>query len=103
MTSRHSPPWRARSQSGSWWRKGPGSAILYWRGYAKPVLQASRRSRPIRVQALYHGAGRRIGFLPVDAPVFQLFQRDRHAGHGAAHEGAGAHDAEIAVEVFELG
>ena len=52
---------------------------------------------------LQHGLGRGIGLLQVDAPVFQLLERDRHAGHGAAHEGAGPHDAEIAVEIFDLG
>ena len=52
---------------------------------------------------LQHDLGRDIGFLQVDAPVFQLFERDRRAGDGAAHEGAGPQHAEIPVEVFDLG
>ena len=52
---------------------------------------------------LQHRLRRGIGLLQVDAPVFELLERDRHAGDRAAHEGAGPHDAEIAVEIFDLG
>jgi dienelactone hydrolase len=51
----------------------------------------------------HHGFGRRVGFLQVDAPIFQLFERNCGAGDRAAHERAGAHDPEIAVKIFELG
>ena len=57
----------------------------------------------LRVQPLHHRLGRGIGLLELDAPVFQLLERDRHAGHGAAHEGARPHDAEIPVEKLDLG
>src|SRR5579862_2447384 len=53
--------------------------------------------------ALRHGRGRGIGFLQVDAPVAQLLERNGDAGHRAAHEGAGAYHAEIAVEIFDIG
>ena len=52
---------------------------------------------------LQYDLGRDVGFLQVDAPVFQLFKRDRRAGDGATHEGAGPQHAEIPVEVFNLG
>jgi len=44
-----------------------------------------------------------IGFLQIHAPILQLFERDRYAGHRAAHECAGPHDTEVAVEIFDLG
>src|SRR5262245_20638022 len=53
--------------------------------------------------ALEDRIGAYIGLLQVDAPVFQLFQRDRDPGDGAAHERARPHDAEIAVEEPDLG
>ena len=67
--------------------------------------KAGRRSalEPLRVMALQHGLGRRIGLLPIDAPVFQLFERDRRAGHRASHECAGPHHAKIAIEISDLG
>src|SRR5690606_7887548 len=42
-----------------------------------------------------------IGFLALDAPVFELVERDRLAGDGAAHEGAGALHLEIPVEIAD--
>src|SRR5664279_4253114 len=56
----------------------------------------------LRQQALQHRLRRGIGLLPIDAPVFELLERDRHAGHRAAHKGARPRDAEIAIEVFHL-
>src|SRR5882757_4381387 len=55
------------------------------------------------LQPLQHDLGRGVGLLQIDAPVFQFFERDRHAGDRATHEGAGPGDAEIAIEVFDLG
>lgn len=51
---------------------------------------------------LQHGFRRRVGFLPVNAPVFQLIQRNVFAGDGAADVGAGRGHAKIAVEIFDL-
>ena len=39
----------------------------------------------------------------IHAPIFQLFQRDRHAGHRAAYECAGPHHAEVTIEISDLG
>ena len=46
--------------------------------------------------------GRNICLLALDAPVFQFLDRDRRASHRAAYEAAGAHHAEIAIEIFHL-
>ena len=46
--------------------------------------------------------GNRIGFLQVDAPVFQLVERDPHVGDGAAHIGPGRDHAEIAIQILHL-
>jgi len=43
---------------------------------------------------------RRIGFLQIDAPVFELFERDWHAGYRTADKRTGPNHAEIAVEIF---
>ena len=64
---------------------------------------AGRLFRALRLAPLQHRLRRGIGLLQIDAPVFELLERDRHAGHRAAHKGAGAHHAEIAIEVFHLG
>src|SRR5277367_5293770 len=56
-----------------------------------------------RTLALQHRLRRRIGLLKIDAPVAQFLERNRRAGHGAAHEGAWPHDTEIAVEIFDFG
>src|SRR5262245_33511993 len=52
--------------------------------------------------ALQDRLGGRIGFLQIDAPIFELLKRNRHPCHSAAHEGTWPHDAEIAIEVFYL-
>src|ERR1700730_10282161 len=52
---------------------------------------------------LQHGFRIDVGLLQVNAPIFQLFERDRQAGHRATHEGTRPHDAKIAVKVFDLG
>ena len=51
---------------------------------------------------LQDGLRRGIGFLQINAPVFELLKRDRNAGDHTAHERAGAHDAEIAIKVLHL-
>src|SRR5579871_5902884 len=52
---------------------------------------------------LEHGFRRGVGFLAVDAPVFQLFERDTNARDGATHISARRDHAEIAVEILHLG
>src|SRR3954451_6856344 len=56
-----------------------------------------------RALAVYHGFRRSIGLLQVDAPVLELFKRNGLPGHRATHIGAGAHHAEVAVEIFDFG
>ena len=46
--------------------------------------------------------GTRIGLLQIDAPVFQLVERDPHVGDRAAHIGSGRDHAEIAVQILHL-
>jgi hypothetical protein len=43
-----------------------------------------------------------VGFLALDVPIFQLFERDRLPRHRTAHIGAGAAHLEVAVEIFDL-
>src|SRR5258708_40094104 len=57
----------------------------------------------LRVQAGHHRLGRGVGLLRLHAPVFQLLERNRDAGYGAAHEGARPDDPEIAVEKLHFG
>ena len=52
---------------------------------------------------LQHRLRRDIGFLQFDAPVPELFKRNGKTGDGATHERARPYDAEITVEVFDLG
>jgi len=52
---------------------------------------------------LQHRLGRGVCFLQIDAPIPKLLKRNSSTGHGTAHERAGAHDAEIAIQVFDLG
>src|SRR5260370_15734167 len=51
---------------------------------------------------LQHGARQRIGFLQVDAPVFQLIERNPRIGHRAAHIGPRRDHAEIAIQILHL-
>src|SRR5262249_2714043 len=53
--------------------------------------------------SLQHGFRIDVGLLQVDAPIFQLFERDRQASYRAAHEGTRPHDAKVAVEILDLG
>ena len=55
------------------------------------------------MEASEHRLGGGVGFLQLDAPIFQLVERNRLAGDRAAHEGARADDAIIAVEIAKLG
>ena len=71
------------------------------------VVHLHRLLEPEAPSSLAHGAGERgfgagIGLLPLDAPVAQLLERNRDARHRAAHEGAGADDAEVGVEEANL-
>ena len=54
------------------------------------------------MKALEHRFRAYIGLLPLNAPIFQLLERDRRAGDRTAHEGAGAHDAKISVKITDL-
>ena len=77
--------------------------------FRQMILQAVKRQRDVRFPRvavrvpLQHRLGRGIGLLQVDAPIAQLLERNRHAGHRAAHERTRPHDAEIAVEIFDIG
>src|SRR5688500_10815324 len=53
--------------------------------------------------ALQRHRGADVGFLPRDAPVFQFVERNGLAGDRAAHEGAGAGDLEVPVEIADAG
>src|SRR5262249_56272470 len=53
--------------------------------------------------ALQHRLRVGVWLLEVDAPIFELFERNRYAGDGAAHESARSDDTEISVEIFDLG
>src|SRR5579872_7564585 len=52
---------------------------------------------------LQHRLGGGIGLLPIDAPVFQLFERDRCPGHRTTHIRARSDHAKIAIEILDLG
>ena len=49
-----------------------------------------------------HGLRRRVGFLPVHAPVFQIVQRNVLTGNCTAYIRARRRDTKVAVEVFDL-
>src|SRR5262249_60174493 len=77
-------PWSLRKRmncAGSCWQSYEAER-LFWR----------------RAKTLQGRLGRRIGFLQIDAPVFELFERDRHAGYRTADKCTGPNDSEIAVE-----
>src|SRR6476646_5207738 len=73
------------------WMNCAGSC---WQSYAAERL--FRR----RAKTLQDRLGRRIGFLQIDAPVFELLKRNRHAGYRAADKCTWPNDAEIAVKIF---
>src|SRR5205823_14556514 len=52
--------------------------------------------------AFEHRLGIRISLLQLDVPIFELLERDGHAGDRTTHEAARLDDAEIPVEVFHL-
>lgn len=58
--------------------------------------------RAQRAVTLQDGIGRGIGFLQVDTPVFEFFQRDCDAGDGTANECTRPHHAEFAIEIFDF-
>ena len=60
-------------------------------------LPPGRRKMPLE-----HRLGIDIGFLQIDAPVLELLERNRCAGHCAAHERAGTDHAKVPVKIFEL-
>ena len=51
--------------------------------------------------ALERGGGVDIGLLQFDAPIAEFIQRNGAAGDGTAHEGAGCHHLDLAVEDSE--
>src|SRR5687767_14684855 len=65
-------------------------------------LSAALRPRR-HAEALQHGLRRDVGLLALDAPVFELVDRDRLAGDGAAHVGARPDDTDVRVEIFDQG
>src|SRR5262249_13093005 len=56
-----------------------------------------------RAHSLQDRFQRGVRFLQIDAPIAKFFQRNRYAGHGAAHERARPYHTEVAVEIFDLG
>jgi hypothetical protein len=69
-------------------------AGLCWQSYEAERLFCRR------AKALQDRLRRCIGFLQIDAPVFELFERDRHSGYRTAYKCTGPNDPEIAVEVL---
>ena len=53
--------------------------------------------------ALQRSGGVDIGFLQLDAPIAELIQGNGAAGDGAAHEGAGRHYLDLAIEIAKFG
>src|SRR5260370_212036 len=51
---------------------------------------------------LQHGRGNSIGFLQIDAPVFQFVERDPRVGDRAAHIGSWRAHSEIPSHIFHL-
>ena len=49
------------------------------------------------------GGGVDIGLLQLDAPIAELIQGNGAAGDSAAHEGAGRHHLDLAVEIAKFG
>src|SRR5215813_11960687 len=97
----NSPPGCGRSPSGSCSMMMRRSSRSCASGL--PPRAGGLPPDPVREMAPQHGLRRHVGLLQIDTPVFELFERDRRAGHGATHEGAGPQHAEIAVEVLDLG
>jgi hypothetical protein len=64
---------------------------------------AASSARPLGMQALQHRLRTGIGFLQLDAPVFELLEWDRRAGHCTTHEGSRPDDAKITIEILDLG
>src|SRR5579872_1991414 len=79
-----------------------GSHINYLLANAMARAHAGEKNLPAHPQARQNRIGIGVGFLPVDAPVAQLLQRNWLAGHGAAHISARSADAEVAVEILDL-
>jgi hypothetical protein len=52
--------------------------------------------------ALRHRVWAGIGLLQIEAPVFELLERNRNAGDGAPHEGSGPVRGENALEAKRL-
>ena len=51
---------------------------------------------------LHRRSRRDVSLLTIHAPIAEFIQRDGLAGYGAAHEGAGTENTEIAVKIFNL-
>jgi hypothetical protein len=70
------------------------------------MIFASGQSGMVAVSAgvpLQHDLRCGIGFLQINAPVAEFFERDGNAGYGATYEGSRPYDSEIAVKIFDLG
>ncbi len=86
--------------------EGAAGAARGDRGGGVPPVGARSgglKSVSARNEPPQHRLRRGVGLLQVHAPVLELLERDRRAGHRAAHERARPDDAEIAVEIFDLG
>jgi hypothetical protein len=51
---------------------------------------------------LQHGDRLRVGFLQIDAPVFQFVQRYTRVGYRAPYEGSRRDHTKVAVEILQL-
>src|SRR6516165_2856246 len=96
--------WKSAMMEGcaSSWRNGCSAHARRNSARAASCRALSLLFQRARKMPLQNGARYRIGLLQVDAPIFQLIERDPRIGHRAAHIGSRRDDAEIAVEILDL-
>ena len=63
---------------------------------------AGRRAQRRSFSRAIEAAGAGVGLLAVDAPIAQFLERDGLSGDCAAHEGAWAKDAKVAVKILDF-
>src|SRR5216684_631937 len=80
------------SRFGEWWARRK-------RAFAHPTISRLQRAGKMPLQ---HRGWDRVGFLQVDAPVFQLVERYPCIGHRAAHVGSRRDHPEIAIQILYL-
>src|ERR1700761_7108695 len=77
------------------WRFG-GLRLRLIRPTGSTLLQRARKV------SLKHSGRHAVGFLQIDAPVFQFVERNPCVRDGATHIGSRRDHAEIAVEILHL-